>query len=445
MSSHPLRTRVRLALALLAAALLLSLAPQGTASGHEVLVLHVEGVVTRGTLLHIEDGIEEAESRGVPLVIQLDTPGGLVDATLEIHKRIVRADVPVLTFVGPEGAFAASAGTFILLMGHPSGMAPSTQIGSAQPIQSSPTGGTENASAKVENFLVERMREIAERTGRNETLATRFITENLNMDEDEALRTGLVEAVSDDVEAFVRAMDGERALVGASGEVTLRTADARIVELDKGLLARTVEILGNPQIAFILFLAGLYGVIFGLASPGTFVPETIGALLLLLGLIGLGLFDTSTAGLLLFLLAGVFFVAEVFTPTHGVLTALGVVSLLFAAVFLIDEPLLPASFLRQFLVVGLVSAAVSGAVVFGALTLALRARKRPVSGDVVGEAARALGPLDPEGQVWLHGEIWRAVAEEGPIEADADVVVVAREGLTVRVRRVPQASGETTE
>ncbi len=420
-------------------ALLVLLPAAGTlaqsGSGDEVLVMAIDGTVTRGTALHVEDAIEQAEEQDAPLVIRLDTPGGLVAATLDINKAITRADVPVLTYVGPRGAFAESAGTFLLLMGHPNGMAPSTQIGSAQPILQNPGGGIENASSKVTNFLVGQIRNIAERHDRNQTIAEQFITENRNMNETEALETGMADHVSPDLESFVRAVDGEPARVGGDLR-TLDTDNARLVEVDKGLLAQLVDLVSNPQIAFILFLVGLYGVIFGLAAPGTFVPETIGALMLVLGLIGLGLFDTSTSGLLLVLLGGVFFVAEIFTPTHGILATAGVAALILGAIFLIDEPLLSRDFLETFRLVAIISAVVSGAVVMGAVWVALRTRGQPAENQLVGETGRTFEALDPEGKIRVHGELWRAISETGETIVEGEAVVVTdRDGLTATVRR----------
>lgn len=426
---------------LLAALVLLPLAAPvvGQDAGKTVLVAPIEGTVTRGTAVFIEDAIGEAEERGVPLVIRLDTPGGLVSATLEIKKQVARAEVPVLTFVGPRGAFAESAGTFIFLMGHPNGMAPSTQIGSAQPIVQGAGGGVENASSKVVNFLVGQIREIAERTGRNQTLAERFITRNLNLNETRAFETGMSDHVSEDVQAFLEEVDGEQALVGGE-RVTLDTDGARIVELEEGALAQIIDLVSNPQIAFLLFLVGVYGVIFGLAAPGTFVPETIGAILLVLGLIGLGLFDTSTSGLLLVLLGAVFFVAEVFTPTHGILTTAGVVSVILGVIFLLDEPLLSRDFLETFRLVGIISAVVSGGVVLAAVAIAVRVRDRPVEMEMVGEQGRAMEPIEPTGKVRVRGEWWNARSQAGPIQEGQRVRVVERDGLTLTVEPVDPGS-----
>lgn len=439
-----MRARVAALLLIFAGAAVLSAWPAGAQSGNEVLLVDIEGVITQGTAIHVQDAIDAAEARGAIVLLRLETPGGLVDATLEIHKAIVRAEVPVLTYVGPAGAEAASAGTLILLMGHPAGMAPDTQIGSAQPITVAPDGSTDAAGDKVENFLVERMRLIAERTGRNASLAERFITENLNMDEDEASAAGLIDAVAPDARAFLDAVDGMPARIGAGDDtVVLATAGARIVDFERSLLSRTVDLLSNPQIAFVLVLAGTYAVVFGLANPGSYVPETIGALLLIIGFIGLGLFSTNTAGLLLLGLALVFFVIEVFTPTNGILTGVGVVAMILAAVFLLDEPLLGRGFLRTFYFVGLALAVLSGGAVFGAVTLAVRTRNKPVSDRMRDARGIVLEAVDDRaGRVSVHGEVWTARSRT-PLPEGTAVRVVDHVGLLLHVEEV-EATGPTT-
>jgi membrane-bound serine protease (ClpP class) len=412
---------------------------QGT--GSPVYVADVEGTFTRGTALQIEDALEQAEEADAPLVIRLDTPGGLVESTLEIDRAIARSDVPVLTYVR-EGGWAQSAGTFIFLMGHPNGMGQGTQIGSAQPIVQSQSGGTQNASEKVTNALVERIRTIADRHDRDPDVAQQFITRNLNLNASEAQRRGMSNHTVGDLRGFLEAVDGRQANVGEA-TVELDTADAEIRYVEEGLLVQVVEIVGNPQVAFVLFLIGLYGVIFGLAAPGTLVPETIGALALVMGLIGLGLFDAGTSGLLLILLASAFFVAEVLTPTHGVLATAGAIALVLGAIFLLDEPLLSRDYLQRFQIVAVISAIVSGGVALGGVALAVRTRGQPTRDEVEGREAETLTRLDPEGQVAFRGERWGAVTEHGPIPEDRTVVIEAREGLTLTVRE-PDPPAEQT-
>lgn len=422
--------------------------PAAEASSHEVIVVEVTGAVTQGTTLHVEAGLAEAEARGVPFLLRLDTPGGLVDATLEIDRMLAAADVPVLAFVGPQGGFAASAGTFLLLMGQPTGMAPGTTIGSAQPIQVGPDGGSEPAGDKIENFLVGRIQEIADRTGRDPDIAARFITENLNLDAEEARDAGMVDVVADDLRGFLDAVDGRDARVG-SGTETLQTGGARIVVFDRPFLSQVIDVLGNPQIAFVLVLAGTYAVVFGLANPGSYVPEVLGALVLLLGFIGLGLFETNTAGVLLLLLGVLFLVIEVFTPTHGVLTGAGVVALLFAAVFLLrDEPLLSRDFLRTFYFVGVALALVSGGVTAGAIALAVRTQDKPVHDSLRDAEGTALEPVGEDGRVTVHGEVWNARSAAGPIPQGNRIRVVGHEGLTLLVEPATppgRADGADTE
>lgn len=431
------RVLVALLVALLVAPAASTLAQSG--GGNEVVAVKVEGTVTRGTAMHVQAALEEAEERNAPLLVQLDTPGGLVSATLDINKALARAEVPVLTYVGPRGAIAESAGTFMMLMGHPNGMAPNTQIGSAEPVAGGPGGG--NVSDKTVNFLVGQIRGIAERTDRNQTVAEQFITENLNLNESRAQQLGMADHVEPSRRAFLDAVHGEQAKVG-EGEVTLDTEDARIVEVERGATADLIDLVSNPQIAFLLFLVGIYGVIFGLAAPGTFVPETIGALALVLALIGLGLFDTSTSGIVLILLASLFFVSEVFTPTHGVLTVAGVVAMILGALFLLDEPLLGAEFLSTFRTVAIVAAIASGGVVLFAVWIAFRTRDQPASQDMVGEEGTTASTLDPDGRVRAHGELWNATADRPPIPEGEPVRVIERDGLHLTVTRIGDPTGD---
>ncbi len=391
------------------------------------MVARIDDVVGRGTAIYIQNALDYAESKNAPLVIELNTPGGLVDATLEIDNALAQADVPVLTYVGPgDGAFAASAGTFILLMGNPAGMAEGASIGSAQPIQTGP-GGTTNASSKVSNFLVERIRSIAERHDRDPDTAERFITENLNMAGAEALDAGMVDVLAGDLRSFLVGVDG----MVVSGE-PLRTAGARVERVEPGTIAQTIDVLGDPTIAFVLMMAGLYALIFGLANPGTYVPETIGAIMLLLGLLGLGLFGVSTAGFLLIMLAVVFFIAEVFTPTHGILSVAGVATLILAVIFLVDAPLLPRAAMQQFTIVAITLAVLSGGVVFGAVSIAMRSRTAPPTKLDIGDRGVVVEAINPEGTVEAWGEVWTAKAQH-PIGVGAHVRILKRDGLMLTV------------
>ncbi len=424
-----------------------TLAPMASSQATEdadVVRVIIDDVVSQGTTLHVERALGIAEELRVPLLLELNTPGGLVQATLDMDDLLAQADVPVLTYVGPGGgAYAASAGTFILLMGHQSGMANGSTIGSAQAVQSGADGSTAPASDKVQNFLVERIRSIAERNGRDADLAERFITENLNMNASVALDAGLIDAVGDDASAFLDAIHGTNLLVGARS-ITLDTQGAVIRDVGPGTMASVVDFLGNPQVAFVLVLAGTYGVVFGVTNGGTYVPEVIGAILLILGFIGLGLFGTTTAGIVLLILALLFFVTEVFTPTNGILTGAGVVAMVFAAIFILDEPLFPQSARNWFVGTGIGLSIAFGALTFLAVTLALRTNNRPTHDAIIGHQAVVVDRLAPTGRVEVNGEIWYAETDIGPLEAGQTVDIVGREGLRLHVSpSEPSPSADT--
>jgi membrane-bound serine protease (ClpP class) len=404
----------------------------------DVIRVTIDGVVSQGTFLHVERGLERAEQLDVPLLIQLDTPGGLVGATLDLDDLLARAKVPILTYVGPGGGtFAFSAGTFILLMGQVSGMADGSTIGSAQPVD----GEGNYASDKVTNALVGRIEAIAERNGRNPELAAKFITENLNMNATAALNASLIDHIDDDAHAFLASIHGRN--VNVTGTlVSLDTAGGRIEDVTPGALARVVDFIGNPQITIVLILAGTYGVVFGIANAGTYVPEVLGALLLILGFIGLGLFATSTAGIILLILALLFFVVEIFTPTHGILVGAGVVAIIFAAIFLLKEPLLPQGVKNWFVGTTIALAVTTGALVIAAITLALRTAQNPNHDVLMGARGIVMDTLSPVGRIEVHGQIWAAEIDMGRAEIGAEVLIFGREGLRLHVSTLDELATE---
>lgn len=446
----PVRTAL---LVILAAAAALTGLPPGTTTfsapaepGH-VLLIHVEGLITAGTAAFVQGRIGGAPPPDLrAVVIRLDTPGGLVDPTLDILQAISAAAVPVITYVGPEGAIAASAGSFILVGGHVAAMAPGTTTGAAMPVAVDPTGGeTQPADEKTVNFLAGHLRSVARERGRPPDVVERFITENLTLDAHEALAQGVIDVTAGSVTALLEAVDGMTVRVGEA-QVTLETAGAAVVEAQMSASERLRHVVGNPQMAFLLLIGGAYALYVGFSMPGTFIPETLGGILVLLGLFGLGLFEANLAGLLLLGLGVLFLVLELFTPTFGVMTAAGVISLVLGALLLPAEPLLPEAWFRAFrasvLGVGL------GAGAFAALVAAavVRSRRRaPTPGDPIytGRTGRVIERLDPEGTVRVAGESWRARSHDGrPLEAGREVEIVDRTGLTLLVRPVPTMAEE---
>ncbi len=404
-----------------------------------VYLVDVTGTVTSGTAIDIADAIETAEElEAEAVIVRIDTPGGLVSATQEIIKSIDNSDVPVITFVSPKGAMAASAGSFILITGHVAAMSPGTATGAATPISIGPIGGGDDLANKTKNYFAAEMRSIAEERGRNATIAERFVTEALSLTANEALDAGIIDLIADGTDELLEKVDGQNVTVNGR-DVTLKTSGAVIKVHERAFRVEIVDLIGRPEIAFILFLIGIYGLIFGFSSPGTYVPEMIGAISLLLGLYGMGLFNISLFGVLLILLGVVLFIAEVLTPTYGILTVGGGVCMVLGALMMPQEPLLGPDWLKSFgLVVVVMTIASLLFFVFG-LGAVLKAHKRKVATgteEMVGQVTWAESLIDERnGTVKIHGEIWRARSREGSIDEGAEVEIVDFEGLTLIVRR----------
>jgi membrane-bound serine protease (ClpP class) len=438
-SLGPRQALPALLVALLASSMILAAAPPDAAAqsggdGDVVVLVAIEGVVGPGIRMDVDRAVDEATERGVPLVVRLNTPGGLVSTTQKIIGRLMNAPIPTITYVGPQGASAFSAGTYTLLSGHVAAMNNGTSMGSAMPVQSGP-GGTQKASNKTINALASYMRSIAEERNRPVDLAEDMVRNNTDYTAREALDANLVNLTVRNRAELLQDLDGRTVEVDGDTR-TLDTADARVVEIQPNLASQIVRLVSSPQIAFLLLTVGFYGLIFGLAAGGTYVPETIGAILVLVGLLGIGTLDFSTGGVLLIALAGLFFAAEALTPTHGILSLAGAVSLALGGLLLLQEPLLPEPSFTAFRNVVLGTAAFSGLFVFAIVSYGLGSmRNLPVHRSVEGREGEAITALDPEGQVRVRGEVWRAVADGEDVDEGDPVEVVSRDGLTLTVRR----------
>lgn len=403
-----------------------------------VYVIEIEGMITAGTALHVESGIEDAVDMGASAVLlQINTPGGLVGATIDIVRAIGDSPIPVITYV-PRGGISASAGTYILLAGHVAAMSPGTTTGASMPVMVDPAGTPGPAENKTILYMAAFMRGIAEERGRPVDVAERFVTENLVLTASEALEVDVIDVIADDVHGLLEKVDGMTVVV-MGAETHLQTADAEIYVREKGIREQITDIISNPQVVFILLMVGIYGIIFGFSSPGTYVPEMIGAICLILALYGLGTFDVNMFGIILIIAAVILFVAEVFTPTYGVLTMGGVVCLILGAFMLPQEPLLAEEWFRTFQLIVLGMAGASAAFfIFGVGAVMKTRRKKPTTGidGLIEKTARAVTDIDPEGKVKVMGEIWNAMAENGVIKQGDTVKIIRVEGLTLFVRKI---------
>lgn len=404
------------------------------------------GTVDSGSAAYLRSCVEQAEIAGhQALLVRVDTPGGALEATRDIVRAFLGAEVPVLVWIGPSGARAGSAGVFVTLASHVAGMAPGTNIGAAHPVVG-PSGadpeeaGGKAMGAKVLNDTIAFAESIAKQRGRNAEWAVEAVRDSASITADRAVEIHVVELVAATEEAFLAAANGRKVEL-PGGAVELRTGNARIVEIEPTLRQRVVHWLSNPSIAYLLFVIGGLCLAIEMANPGMIVPGLLGAICLILAMVAFSALPVE-AGAIALLLVGVgLIVAEIFV-TSGLLGAGGVILLALGGILLVDrvdfdwfvEPSFGISL--KFLIPTVV---VLGG---GALYLMLRAgetRKAPQrAGDVgmIGEKGRALEPVGPEGgAVFVHGERWRAVSDR-PIAPGATVVVRKVDGLTVTVEEL---------
>jgi membrane-bound serine protease (ClpP class) len=428
-------TRRRFWLAMLLALVFSLVSGVAAQETRHVDVQQIEGPVTPIMISYIERGIRTAEDDGAEaLVIMLDTPGGQIDLMTKIVQALLDADVPVVVYVYPKGAYAASAGTLITLAGHVAAMAPGTTIGAASPVGSQGEDLGETIETKVKEDLKAQARALAGRRGEKAVAwAESAVEEAKAATADEALEFGVIDFVADDLGDLLAQMDGFTVEVKGQ-EVTLQTAGATIQDVAMTFAEQFLHIITNPTIAFILLTLGVNAILFELSSPGGYAAGIVGGICLLLAFYSLGVLPVNYAGLIFIALAFVLFIVDVKAPTHGALTLGGIVSLVAGALLLFNSPIYRIS----------VAAVVSVAVVTGAffafaIAKVIQVQKRPVvtgSEGLIGQRARVRTTLAPEGKVLVKGELWDAVAENGLVEAGDWVEIVAVDRFRLLVKKI---------
>lgn len=424
-----------------AAALLLALAavpcllPAAAlvAGGGEILVLSVRGPISPSVAEYVGRAVRAGEEQGAALlVVELDTPGGLDASMRVITQAILNAALPVAVHVAPSGARAASAGTFIALAADIAAMAPGTTIGAAHPVNLIGKGD-ETMTAKAVNDAAAYARSIAERRGRSGDWAEKAVRESASLTETQALEQGVIDLVAPDLDGLLAALDG-RELDRPDGAVVLQTRDRPVVRLPMDWRRRVLDWLADPNVAYLLLMAGMLGIFFELSHPGVIFPGVIGGISLILAFYALQSLPVSAAGLLLILLAMILFFAEIMTVSGGILGVGGVVALTLGSVMLVRSP---AAWLRVSLYAVVPVVAATSLFFLVVLRLVLKARRRaPASGReaLVGAVGEALGDLAPSGDVFVRGETWSAESAE-VVRKGERVRVVAVRGLTLQVRK----------
>ncbi len=389
----------------------------------------------------IHENIDQSAQEGaLALIIQLDTPGGLLNSTKSIVKDMLGAPLPVLLYVSPSGAGAGSAGVFITMAGHIAAMAPGTTIGAAHPVASGGQNIEGDMREKIENFTVSFIESIAQRRGRNVEWAEKAVRESVSITEVEALEKNVVDFVATDVHDLLNQSSGRSVEVG-SEKITLDFSPAQldegrfnIVTVEMRLKHKVLNILADPNIAYLLMMAGMLGLYLEFSNPGLLLPGLAGGICLILALTAFQVLPINYTGLVLIGLGMALLVAEMFLPSFGILGVSGIAAFVLGSLFLFDTPDAELAVDR-----GIIFAAslAVGTFMFIVGSLAVRAWRRPVASGMEGlqgEIGEVRTPLTPQGKVWVHGEYWTAQSDE-EIEVGQKVQIVEVDHMVLRVRR----------
>lgn len=404
----------------------------------QVGLIKIDGAIGPATASYIGRAIDLAgERRDACLIIQLDTPGGLLDSTKTIVQKFYAAKIPTVVYVAPSGANAGSAGCFITLAADVAAMAPNTCIGAAHPVSIGITGGDdakpdEVMKQKLENFATSYIEAIAEKRGRNVEWARSSVKDSASITAEKALELKVVEIIAEDLEDLLRQLDGRT----VSGRA-LETVGAQLVEIPMIAREKVFQVLWRPEVMFILMLIAIYGIIGELSNPGAILPGVVGAIALILVLYMSAILPVNIAGFALIGLAIALFIADAFAPSHGVLTAGGLVSFFLGALMLFNKAEPGFRLSLSYIIPGAVVTAAFFLFVVGA---GLRAQRLPVRAGretMIGRTAEVVSQVDERGgKVFVEGEYWNAFGEVA-IEAGRLAEVVAVNGLTLKVKPKP--------
>src|SRR5579884_451464 len=406
-----------------------------SAEAKPIHVITYDGIINPVSSELFATAIVQAERADAEvLIIQLDTPGGLDTSMRDIIKAMIASEVPIVVYVAPSGARAASAGVFITMAANLAAMAPGTNIGAAHPVAMGGGQIDEEMKKKVENDAAAYIRSLAERRGRNAEWAEKAVRESVSITEKEAVKLRIVDFIADDLSDLIKKLNGQT-VVTAKGKQQLSTANAEVVKNQIGLRLRILKTISDPNVAYVLMLLGITGLIAELYSPGAILPGVVGAISLILALFAFQTLPINYAGLLLIILAFVLFIAEIKIQSFGVLGFGGVIALLFGSLMLIDADV-PS--LRISMQVIAPSVLITALFFLFIVRAAWRSqRRRPVTGaeGLIGEIGIAQTDLSPTGMLHVHGELWRAESDE-PVAAGEAAEVVEVDGLQLRVKKV---------
>ncbi|MGA3243426.1 MAG: nodulation protein NfeD [Bacteroidota bacterium] len=408
-----------------------------TALAQKVYAIKIDGTINPASAEFLHSSIQAAADQNAEcLIIYLNTPGGLLKSTRVMVSDILESKIPIVVYVSPAGAQSASAGVFITLAANIAAMAPGTNIGAAHPVTLQ--GGMDSTMMeKATNDAAAFVRTIAEKRHRNIKWAEEAVRRSLSITETEALKAGVIDLIARNPDSLLAAIDGQ-SIELASGRTTLHTRGQTIQQWEMSFTERLLDTLSDPNIAYVLMLLGIYGLLFELYNPGAVLPGVVGGISLILAFYSLHTLPINYAGLALIVFAIILFIADLKVASHGILTVGGVIALILGSMMLIrtDSAL---EFIQISWSVILTCAALSllfFMFVIGFGLRALQSKQTTGSEGLLGETGEALTQLNPDGRVKVHGEIWNAVSVSGKIPKDARVKIVGLENLTLRVEEV---------
>ncbi len=386
----------------------------GAYGKERILLIRLNGTINPATAEYIINTISKAEAEDASaLVIEMDTPGGLLESTRKIVQGILGSSIPIIVYVAPSGARAGSAGVFITLSANIAAMAPGTNIGAAHPVG----GGVEDTSSimaeKVTNDAAAFVRAIAQKRHRNVTWAEEAVRRSISNSESEALNRKVIDLISPNLDSLLKEING-KTVETSRGAVELKTADAQVEFVPMNWREKFLGTISDPNITYILMMIGVFGIMFELFNPGAILPGVAGAISLILAFYSFQTLPINYAGLALIILAIILFIAEIKIVTHGLLAIGGVISLFLGSVMLISSPFEIASISLSVIITTVIVAAVF---FLGIIGLGLKAqRRKTVTGfaGMIGEEGLVISEIKPGqiGQVHVHGEIWKATSED---------------------------------
>ncbi len=413
------------------------------AAENEVWVISVDGVINPVSASYIRKNLTDAQqAKAQCLIIQLDTPGGLMTSMRDIIKDILNAEIPVVVYVAPRGAQAASAGVFITVAAHFAAMAPGTNIGAAHPVNLGGGGlggqpdsaSTKTMLEKATNDAVAYIRSLAKERGRNTTWVEKAVRESVSITEREAVKLRVVDTVARDLDELLTILDG-KTFRTPHGERRLTTRTANIRTRPLGVHRKILDIISDPTVAYILLMLGFYGLYFEFSNPGAIFPGVLGAVFLILAFFAFQVLPINYAGLALIIVGIILFILEVKIVSFGLLTIGGIIAMTLGSMMLIDVSQAPETLQAISLKVILPVVLFTAAFIIFALTYVIRAhRRQPTTGveGLVGLTGTAISDINPIGTVQVHGEYWKATART-PIPRGASITVLAVENMVLHV------------